>query len=134
MRTPLSTILVIASALVSQSGCKQTSQTSSPARKPSSTSTTNYDGMILVNGGTFMMGTEDGMPYEAPAHEVTVKSFWMDRHEVTVAEFAEFVSATGYQTEAEKFGWSGAFNLKTKQWEKTKGADWRHPDGPGSPG
>jgi len=88
--------------------------------------------MILINGGKFLMGTEDGMPYEAPAHEVAVRSFWMDRHEVTIAEFAKFVAATGYQTEAEKFGWSGAFNLKTRKWEKTKGADWRHPDGPGS--
>ena len=88
--------------------------------------------MILIKGGNFLMGTEDAMPYEAPAHEVTVKSFWIDRHEVTVAEFAKFVAATGYQTDAEKFGWSGAFNLKTRQWEKTKGADWHHPDGPGS--
>src|ERR1041385_7073955 len=105
MRTPLLSILVIASALVSQSGCKHTSQTSSPARNQSSTSTNKHDDMILVNGGNFMMGTEDGMPYEAPAHEVTVRSFWMDRHEVTVAELAKFVSATGYQTEAEKFAW-----------------------------
>ncbi|HXI24671.1 MAG TPA: formylglycine-generating enzyme family protein [Pyrinomonadaceae bacterium] len=88
--------------------------------------------MILVNGGKYLMGTEQGMEYEAPAHEVIVKSFWMDRHEVTVAEFGAFISATGYKTDAEKFGWSGAFNLKTKRWEKTKGADWRHPEGPGS--
>ena len=90
----------------------------------------DHDGMILINGGKFVMGTNDGMPYESPTHEATVKSFWMDRHEVTIAEFAKFVTATGYQTDAEKFGWSGAFNLKTRRWKKTKGADWRHPDGP----
>jgi len=87
------------------------------------------DGMILINSGKFLMGTEDGMSYEAPVHEVTVKSFWMDRHEVTVAEFSMFISATGYKTDAEKFGWSGAFNLKTGEWKKTKDANWRHPDG-----
>src|SRR5258706_11390027 len=83
---------------------------------------TDPEGMILINGGKYLMGTEQGMAYEAPAHEVIVRSFWMDRHEVTVAEFGAFVSATGYPTDAEKFGWSGAFNLKTKRWEKTKGA------------
>src|SRR4051794_15156823 len=62
------------------------------------------DGMVLINGGTFEMGTDDGMPYEAPVHEVLVNSFWMDEHEVTVAEFTRFVEATGYRTDAEKFG------------------------------
>src|SRR5260370_3639341 len=88
--------------------------------------------MILINGGKFLMGTEDGMSYEAPAHEVTVRTFWMDRHEVTIAEFARFVSATNYKTDAEKFGWSCAFNLKAGAWKRTKGANSRHPDGPGS--
>ena len=88
--------------------------------------------MVLIKGGKFLMGTNDGMPYEAPVHEVTVNSFWMDEHEVTVAEFTRFVSDTGYQTEAEKFGWSGVFNLKTGAWERVDKADWRHPDGPAS--
>src|SRR6266542_2345325 len=90
------------------------------------------EGMILINGGRFLLGTEEGMSYEAPVHEVTVKSFWMDRHEVTVGEFAKFVAATGYKTDAERFGWSGTFDLKSGAWKKTRGANWRHPDGPGS--
>lgn len=90
------------------------------------------DGMVFVKGGTFLMGANDGMPYEAPEHETSVRSFWMDEHETTVAEFAKFVAATGYRTEAEKFGWSGVFNLKTGEWERVDGADWRHPDGPQS--
>jgi len=90
------------------------------------------DGMVLIKGGTFQMGTDDGMPYEAPVHEVVVNSFWMDEHEVTVAEFGKFVEATGYKTDAERFGWSGVFNPKTGEWEKTAHADWRHPDGPQS--
>jgi len=88
--------------------------------------------MTLIKGGTFEMGTDDGMPYEAPVHEVLVNSFWMDEHEVTVAEFSKFVEATGFKTDAEKFGWSGVFNPKTGEWENTNGADWRHPDGPQS--
>ena len=94
--------------------------------------TVERDGMVLINGGRFIMGDDNEMPSEAPAHEVVVKSFWMDRHEVTVAEFALFVSATGYKTDAERFGWSNAFNLKDGQWQKTEGATWRQPDGPQS--
>jgi formylglycine-generating enzyme required for sulfatase activity len=85
--------------------------------------------MVLVKGGTFFMGTKDGMPFEAPVHEVRLNPFWMDEHEVTVAEFSKFVAATGYQTDAEKFGWSGVFNLKSGKWEKADRVDWRHPDG-----
>ncbi len=69
--------------------------------------------MVFIKGGAFLMGTSDGMPYEAPVHQVTVKSFWMDAHEVTIADFAKFVDATQYKTEAEKLGWSGVFNRKS---------------------
>ena len=78
------------------------------------------------------MGTDDAFPYEGPAHRVTVKSFWIDRHEVTVASFTRFVEATKYKTEAEKFGWSGVFDVKAGEWKRVDGADWRHPEGPGT--
>ncbi len=90
---------------------------------------TNPKGMVFIKAGTFIMGTNEGFPYEGPAHEVAVKSYWMDRCEVTVAEFARFVNATHYKTEAEKFGWSGVFDIKLGEWKKADGADWRHPDG-----
>ncbi|HZZ42903.1 MAG TPA: formylglycine-generating enzyme family protein [Tepidisphaeraceae bacterium] len=88
--------------------------------------------MARIPGGTFKMGTDDGFPYEGPVHEVTLKPFWMDRHEVTVAKFGEFVKATGYVTEGEKFGWSGVFDPAQHAWTKGDGANWRHPDGPKS--
>ena len=87
--------------------------------------------MVLIKGGAFLMGDDDFMPHEGPVHEVSVKSFWMDSHEVTVEEFAKFVSATNYRTEAEKFDWSGVFDVTSGEWRKVDGADWRHPEGPG---
>lgn len=90
------------------------------------------DEMVLINGGKFRMGTDSGMPFEGPAHEVEVASFYIDKHEVTVAEFEKFVEATGYKTEAERFGWSGVFDMESGEWKQTDGADWRHPEGPGS--
>jgi len=91
-----------------------------------------HPAMVFIKTGTFQMGADDGMPDEAPVHEVTVKSFWIDAHEVTVGDFEKFVAATNYQTDAEKFGWSGVFDLKTGAWEKVNGANWRHPDRPES--
>lgn len=89
-------------------------------------------GMVRVEGGTFRMGADDEMPDESPSHEVSVKSFWMDAREVTVAEFAKFVEATGYETDAERFGWSGVFDRESGDWVRVDGADWRHPEGPAS--
>lgn len=75
------------------------------------------------------MGTNDGMPFEAPVHAVEISPFFIDEHEVTVAEFAKFVEATGYRTEAERFGWSGVFDFETGEWTSVDGANWRFPEG-----
>ncbi|PXY36493.1 formylglycine-generating enzyme family protein [Prauserella flavalba] len=108
------------------------------------------DGLITVPGGTFRMGTEDadGFPddREGPIREVTVAPFAIDPFCVTNARFAEFVDATGYRTEAEKFGWTYVFARfvpaelrkrsprpeQTPWWCAVGGAYWRAPEGPGS--
>jgi len=61
-------------------------------------------GMAYIPGGTFSMGgsSEDAYPDEFPAHKVSVSAFYMDKHEVTNAQFQEFVRATGYKTIAER--------------------------------
>ena len=59
---------------------------------------------MWIEGGTFAMGATDqeGRPDEYPQHQVKVDGFWMDATEVTNAQFAEFVKATGYVTTAER--------------------------------
>lgn len=57
--------------------------------------------MVRVAGGAFTMGANDGAQDEQPLHDVRVKPFWMDRTEVTNAEFERFTKATGYLTTAE---------------------------------
>ena len=59
------------------------------------------DGMILLHGGTFQMGSDLHYPDEGPVHRVTVDEFWMDRTPVTNRQFRKFVNATGYITFAE---------------------------------
>lgn len=112
--------------------------------------------MVWIPGGTFHMGSEDFYPEEAPIHRVRVEGFWMDKYQVTNADFRKFVRATGYKTSAERTpnpkDYPGAppENLvagslvfhKTKGpvdlrhinlwWDWTPGADWQHPDGPRS--
>jgi serine/threonine-protein kinase len=53
-------------------------------------------GMVYVPGGTFRMGRDDGDAYERPAHEVTVATFYIDKHEVTCEEYQKFIDATGH--------------------------------------
>src|SRR5690606_7992437 len=83
-------------------------------------------------GREFMMGSDDGMDYEKPVHKVSVRSFWMDSHEVTVGDFEEFVAETKYVTEAERIGWSGVFDLETRKWRPVREAAWRDPEGDGN--
>ena len=61
-------------------------------------------GMVWIPGGEFTMGTNDPTAYDAekPAVNVEVSGFWMDETEVTNAQFAEFVKATGYLSVAER--------------------------------
>jgi formylglycine-generating enzyme required for sulfatase activity/serine/threonine protein kinase len=54
--------------------------------------------LVEIPGGTFQMGRNDGPPQERPAHPATVQKFFMDRTEVTNAEYAEFVRAMNYDT------------------------------------
>ncbi|TDC53656.1 formylglycine-generating enzyme family protein [Actinomadura sp. KC345] len=107
-------------------------------------------GMIRLPGGTFRMGNEDETANpgdgEGPVREVAVGPFLIDAHAVTTARFAAFVKATGYVTEAERFGWSYVFAgalppqiartspapAGTPWWRAVEGACWRAPEGPGS--
>jgi iron(II)-dependent oxidoreductase len=53
------------------------------------------DGVMLVQGGAFWMGRDDGPPEEGPLHRVYLRAYWIERHKVTNAEFAAFLDARG---------------------------------------
>ena len=88
--------------------------------------------MARIPAGTFLMGTDQGFPFEGPPHRVSVSSFWLDRYEVTNRQFRVFAQETNHRTEAESYGWSGVFSEKDESWRPVTGASWRHPTGPGS--
>jgi Uncharacterized conserved protein len=119
--------------------------------KPAAEPVPDTTGMVLIPGGTFLMGTNDKEGFaadgEGPVHSVTVNSFYMDETAVTNEQFGRFIAATGYVTEAQKFGWSYVFHLFVSEaeaakvktvpqtapwWYPVEGADWNHPEGPDS--
>ena len=59
-------------------------------------------GMAFIPGGTFVLGSDPQQPEERFTHIVRVDPFWIDRHEVTNAQFSRFVAATHYVTLAER--------------------------------
>ena len=58
--------------------------------------------MRAIEGGTFLMGSEEFYADEGPVHAASVGAFLIDRNPVTTAQFADFVAATGYVTTAER--------------------------------
>ncbi len=101
-------------------------------------------------------GGRDSMPDARPIHRVRVDGFWMDATEVTNGQFERFVKATGYVTVAERKPKAEDFPGVAPEllqpgsavftptgtpvplddylawWRYVRGADWRHPAGPGS--
>ena len=92
--------------------------------------------MVWLPAGKFTMGANDGAPDEQPLHDVRVRGFFMDKTEVTNAQFAQFVEATGHVTAAEwtpEAGEAGGLVFDgTLGWRHVPGANWRHPEGPQS--
>lgn len=56
----------------------------------------DVEGMIYISGGEFIMGSDSGNPNEKPARTVTIDGFYIDKYEVTNAQFRKFVEATGH--------------------------------------
>ena len=82
-----------------------------------------------------MMGSEsdDAAIRESPVHEVVIASYWIDRTEVTNAQFSAFMTFTGHETIAEQeaggYGYLADSDYGTGY---IKGATWQHPQGSGS--
>jgi formylglycine-generating enzyme required for sulfatase activity len=114
------------------------------------------DAMVWVPDGRFLMGSDDFYPEERPARPESVQGFWIDTYPVTNADFRRFVDATGYTTACERVPDPalypdadpsllvpgslvfqmppGPVSLRDYRswWAYVPGADWRHPEGPGS--
>ena len=79
--------------------------------------------MVLVVGGEFLMGSNNGFTDEKPVHKVRIDSFYIGKYEITIADFKQFIDATSYKTDADKGGWSWIWNGAT--WIKKRGVNWQ---------
>jgi formylglycine-generating enzyme required for sulfatase activity len=86
--------------------------------------TTAQPALLSIPGGTFRMGDKEGNSDEKPEHEVSVGAFWMARTETTLADFRKFVAASGYSSDAERFG--GSYVWDSLGWHQREGVHWRH--------
>ena len=59
--------------------------------------------MVFVAGGTFIQGRDDADPSEAPAHQVTLGGYYIDKHEVTVRQFNLFQKEAGKRSERTRY-------------------------------
>lgn len=58
--------------------------------------------MVRIPGGTFWMGSDEGLDRERPTHPVTLDRFWIDKYPVTNLKYLEFVQRTGFVTFSER--------------------------------
>jgi formylglycine-generating enzyme required for sulfatase activity len=86
--------------------------------------------LLIIPTDVAHLGSAEGKADEPPLRYVSVPAFRLMRTEVTNAAFAAFVAATGYVTSAEKTG--AGWVWQRGEWRSISGADWRHPQGPGS--
>lgn len=131
----------------------ETSQATMPDPAQSTAAeVSDSDEMVLIPGGPFIRGSSDddlqafvalceqaqsscvldNFLDEQPQSEVVLSTFLIDRYEVSNRAFADFVEATGYQTEAEERGQSNVWDDSIRQVLSIEGASWRTPEGPGS--
>ncbi|MBP1852979.1 formylglycine-generating enzyme family protein [Rhizobium halophytocola] len=104
--------------------------------------------VVFVKGGQSFVGTHDPILVtdgEGPERPVTLADFYLEAETVSNRRFADFVAATGFVTESERFGFAAVFaglmdrpeiaalNVTgTPWWARVDGANWREPEGPGS--
>jgi sulfatase modifying factor 1 len=105
--------------------------------------------LVEIPAATFRMGDDSIWAYpgdgEGPVHEVELGAFRIDRFAVANSEFAKFVDATGWRTDAERYGWSFVFAgllpdnapeapgvVGAEWWRQVSHANWRQPEGPHS--
>lgn len=136
-RAAVSAVLVLAIGLTACDSGDETAQTA-----PQADCGLTENAPRALKAGQFIMGANPVYREEGPPQTVRIAAFDIDATEVTNAQFARFVEATGYVTDAEKpqagFGTIGGvvFRAPTLQnpswWHFVEGAQWRHPDGPES--
>jgi formylglycine-generating enzyme len=111
-----------------ETSIQETSKESEQSSKPDKPLASENE-MKLVKAGDFVVGSAAHKD-QFPPIPVKINAFYLDKQPVTVEEFSRFIEATGYITDAEKFGNSGVFELQNGNWVLKPGTYWLYPLGP----
>ena len=88
--------------------------------------------MVLIPAGEFLMGCPEGEGAfdEHPQHKVYLDAFYIDKYEVTNAQFKKFVDTTGYVTDAEREGSGDVWNPRAGRCSlfRFNGVNWQRPN------
>lgn len=148
--------LLLGAMLVAGCGMQEQGDSAASQNKARASCITTPEEPVHIDGGSFVMGSEEVYAEEGPERDTRVDGFWIDRHEVTNGQFAQFVAATGYVTVAEKPVDPDQFGVPVEQippfmlepgsavfippqqptntpgdwWQYVPGANWRKPAGP----
>ena len=163
LRCAAALALVMTTAACSKAGDAETEAPALPEAATDFAATktcpTPSDARVRIKGGTFVMGNSAVYAEEGPERETRVSGFWIDPHEVTNRQYAEFVKSTGYVTIAEKPVDPDQFGVPVEQippfmlepgsavftppktfsrnyadwWDYVPGASWKKPYGPQGP-
>lgn len=90
------------------------------------------DSVAHISANVFIRGRTGGDHDTQPPRPTQLDAYSLDVCEVTNARFARFVAKTGYRTQAEQAGFGRVFVQQRRRTIEVPGADWRHPEGPGS--
>ncbi|AWW73749.1 gliding motility-associated lipoprotein GldK [Erythrobacter sp. KY5] len=158
MSKRLPSIITVCATLATLSACEG-NEADQPKIAQARTCAPIASDPVSLEGGTFTMGSQLVYAEEGPERETTVDGFWIDPHEVTNAQFAAFVDATGYVTVAEKPVDPEALGIPRERippdllkpgsavfvppgrpsnryqdwWQYVPGANWKLPEGNGEP-
>ena len=132
-------------------GCCAPSRDPEPGHGPLAVETRSQlvTATVQIPSGEVLIGSTHPQAYpedgEGPVRKVKIDAFGIAPHAVSNREFERFVEATGYATDAERFGWSFVFAgllpddfpdtravVHAPWWRQVEGASWRHPEGPQS--
>ena len=136
---------IVSLMLGSVAACAPTEQARNEVEKTCHAPLEDLGAFIEIPAGRFTKGAQPLYPEEAPTIDLHVDGFWLQAHEVTNAQFSEFVAATGYVTDAEQgvldqragagsavFRHPDKRGLTDAPWTLSPEASWRTPEGAGS--
>ncbi len=160
MHTDKTTGIIALAACFAIAGCEaETDTATDQSEQAARTCAAIEDTPVRLEGGSFAMGQAEVYAEEGPVRQTTVDGFWIDPHEVTNRQFAEFVEATDYVTLSEKPVDPSVFGVAEEQipaelllpgsavftpperpsnsysdwWKYVPGANWKQPYGPNGP-